>query len=72
MVALGLAIDRGPSPTSESAVTDTAPVTLDQSVAGILSWVIGATRAKSSGKFFNYARVKSDKLWDRDVDELVW
>lgn len=49
-----------------------APVTLDESVAGILSRVVGATREKSGGKFFNYARVKSDKPWDIDSDELVW
>lgn len=51
---------------------DVAPITLDESVSGILSRVVGATREKSSGKFWNYASVKSENFWDLNSDEIIW
>lgn len=51
---------------------DIAPITIDESVSGILSRVVDATREKSSGKFWNYAKVKSENAWDLDSDEIIW
>mgnify|MGYP001595682759 FL=1 len=48
-----------------------APVTLDESVAGLLSNIVGATRAKSSGKFWNF-KVTSGNPWDIPTEEVPW
>ncbi|KAJ7612573.1 hypothetical protein FB45DRAFT_990379 [Roridomyces roridus] len=49
-----------------------APVAVGDSVKGILNRIDGATREKSSGKFFNYARSSGSNPWDIDADELAW
>ena len=51
---------------------DVAPNSVDKCVAGILSRVVGASREKSSGKFWNYSRVKSDYPGDIDSEEMTW
>lgn len=48
-----------------------APVTVEDSVKGILSRIDGATREKSSGKFWNFA-VTAGNPWDKQTDELIW
>ncbi|KAM0754912.1 NAD(P)-binding protein [Meredithblackwellia eburnea MCA 4105] len=48
-----------------------APVTVQDSVDGILAIVDGATREKSSGKFFN-AVVRSGNPWDIPTAEIPW
>ncbi|KAL8287356.1 hypothetical protein RQP46_003808 [Phenoliferia psychrophenolica] len=49
-----------------------APVELKDSIDGILSTIIGATKEKTSGKFWNYKAIKSDKPWDIDTEEIPW
>lgn len=49
-----------------------APVTVEASVTGILSRLDGATREKSSDKFWNFARTPGTNFWDVDSDELPW
>ena len=48
-----------------------APVTLAESVAGILSHIDGATRSEKSGKFWNFART-SGNFWDINESVLPW
>ena len=48
-----------------------APVALDDSVKGIMSRIDGATREKSSGKFWNF-KATSGNPWDIDADEVAW
>ncbi|KAJ7626905.1 hypothetical protein FB45DRAFT_749694 [Roridomyces roridus] len=49
-----------------------APVTVEDSVNGVLSRIDGATKEKSSGKFFNFARSSAGNMWDIDTDEIPW
>ncbi|KAJ7626198.1 aflatoxin biosynthesis ketoreductase-like protein nor-1 [Roridomyces roridus] len=49
-----------------------APVTVEDSVNGVLSRIDGATKEKSSGKFFNFARSSGGNMWDIDTDEIPW
>ncbi|KAJ7466166.1 aflatoxin biosynthesis ketoreductase-like protein nor-1 [Mycena galericulata] len=48
-----------------------APVSVDDSVAGILSRIDGATKEKSSGRFWNFKALKGNP-WDIDSDEIPW
>ena len=48
-----------------------APVSLEDSVSGILSRIDGATREKSSGKFWNYKATRGNP-WDIDSEEVPW
>ncbi|KAF7343890.1 NAD(P)-binding protein [Mycena venus] len=48
-----------------------APVTVEESVTGIMSRIDGATKEKSSGKFWNF-RVGQDKPWEFDAEEVPW
>ncbi|KAJ6482970.1 hypothetical protein C8R47DRAFT_1282993 [Mycena vitilis] len=49
------------------------PVALDDSVAGILSRIDGATKEKSSGKFWNF-KVRHCNPWDVETEdpEMPW
>ncbi|KAF7343908.1 NAD(P)-binding protein [Mycena venus] len=48
-----------------------APVTIEESVTGIMSRIDGATKEKSSGKFWNF-RVGQGKPWEFDAEEIPW
>ncbi|KAJ6545466.1 hypothetical protein B0H19DRAFT_1308046 [Mycena capillaripes] len=48
-----------------------APVKVEDSVAGILSRVDGATKEKSSGRFWNFG-VTEGNAWDLQTDEVPW
>jgi len=48
-----------------------APVSLAESVSGILSHIDGATRSEKSGKFWNFAKT-SGNFWDIDELLLPW
>ncbi|KAJ6524155.1 aflatoxin biosynthesis ketoreductase nor-1 [Mycena capillaripes] len=48
-----------------------APVRVEDSVAGILSRVDGATREKSSGRFWNFG-ITEGNSWDLQTDEVPW
>ncbi|KAF7325989.1 NAD(P)-binding protein [Mycena kentingensis (nom. inval.)] len=50
---------------------DQAPMTLPDSVDGILSRIDGATKEKSSGKFWNF-KPTSGNFWDIETDEIPW
>ncbi|KAJ7084534.1 hypothetical protein B0H15DRAFT_888149 [Mycena belliarum] len=49
-----------------------APVTVEDSVQGILSRIDGATKEKSSGRFWNFAAVNGGNVWDIPTDEVTW
>ncbi|KAJ7767970.1 hypothetical protein DFH07DRAFT_313268 [Mycena maculata] len=49
-----------------------APVTVDDSVAGVLSRIDGATKEKSSGKFWNYKPTFDGNPWDIETEEIPW
>ncbi|KAF7357243.1 NAD(P)-binding protein [Mycena sanguinolenta] len=49
-----------------------APVTVEDSVAGILSRIDGATKEKSSGRFWNFKAVKDGMPWDVPTEEIPW
>ncbi|KAF7345163.1 NAD(P)-binding protein [Mycena sanguinolenta] len=49
-----------------------APVTVEDSVAGILTRIDGATKEKSSGRFWNFKAVKDGMLWDLETEEVPW
>lgn len=49
-----------------------APHTVEASVTGILSRLDGATREKTSGRFWNFARTPGENFWEVDLDELPW
>ncbi|KAJ7466183.1 hypothetical protein B0H11DRAFT_2284645 [Mycena galericulata] len=46
-------------------------ISVDDSVAGILSRIDGATKEKSSGRFWNFKATKGNP-WDIDTDEISW
>ncbi|KAF7343891.1 NAD(P)-binding protein [Mycena venus] len=48
-----------------------APVKIDDSIAGVLSRVDGATKEKSSGKFWNF-KVAQGNPWDIETEEVPW
>ncbi|KAJ7331528.1 hypothetical protein DFH08DRAFT_708419, partial [Mycena albidolilacea] len=48
-----------------------APVGVEDSAAGILSRVDGATREKSSGRFWNFG-ITEGNPWDIQTDEVPW
>jgi len=48
-----------------------APVSVDDSVKGILSRVDGATKEKSSGRFWNFKATEGNS-WDINSDEVTW
>ncbi|KAJ6507769.1 hypothetical protein C8R47DRAFT_1208805 [Mycena vitilis] len=48
-----------------------APVTLEDSVTGIMSRIDGATVEKTSGRFWNFRRATGNP-WDIDTDEIAW
>ncbi|KAF7343900.1 NAD(P)-binding protein [Mycena venus] len=48
-----------------------APVKIDDSIAGVLSRVNGATKEKSSGKFWNF-KVAQGNPWDIETKEVPW
>ncbi|KAJ6475525.1 hypothetical protein C8R45DRAFT_1217142 [Mycena sanguinolenta] len=49
-----------------------APVTVEDSVAGVLSRIDGATREKSGGRFWNFKAVKDGMPWDIATEEIPW
>ncbi|KAJ6506894.1 hypothetical protein C8R45DRAFT_1208850 [Mycena sanguinolenta] len=49
-----------------------APVTVEDSVAGVLSRIDGATKEKSSGRFWNFKAVKDGMPWDIATEEVPW
>ncbi|KAJ6460241.1 hypothetical protein C8R45DRAFT_1221117 [Mycena sanguinolenta] len=49
-----------------------APVTVEESVAGILARIDGATKEKSSGRFWNFKAVKDGKPWELATEEVPW
>ncbi|KAJ7661928.1 hypothetical protein DFH06DRAFT_362596 [Mycena polygramma] len=49
-----------------------APHSVDDSVAGIMSRIDGATVEKSSGRFWNFKATFGGKPWDWDQEELPW
>ncbi|KAJ7617146.1 hypothetical protein FB45DRAFT_1104314 [Roridomyces roridus] len=51
---------------------EAAPITVDDSVQGVLSRIDGATKEKSSGKFFNWKRSSAGNYWDIDAEEIPW
>jgi norsolorinic acid ketoreductase len=48
-----------------------APVSVEVSVAGMLSRIDGATREKSGGKFWNFKAMRGSP-WDIDSEEVSW
>ncbi|KAJ7101462.1 hypothetical protein B0H15DRAFT_796251 [Mycena belliarum] len=48
-----------------------APLAVDTAVAGILLRIDGATKEKSSGRFFNLVS-HGPNPWDNPADEIVW
>ncbi|KAJ7101460.1 hypothetical protein B0H15DRAFT_769558 [Mycena belliarum] len=48
-----------------------APVAVDTAIAGILLRIDGATKEKSSGRFFNLVSHDGNP-WDNPADEIVW
>ncbi|KAJ7264064.1 hypothetical protein B0H12DRAFT_272935 [Mycena haematopus] len=49
-----------------------APVRLEDSVEGILGIVDGATKEKSSGRFWNFKAAKDGNPWDIPTEEVPW
>ncbi|KAJ6450912.1 hypothetical protein C8R45DRAFT_1125343 [Mycena sanguinolenta] len=49
-----------------------APVAVVDSVAGVLSRIDGATKEKSSGRFWNFKAVKDGMPWDVATEEVPW
>ncbi|KAJ7233432.1 hypothetical protein C8J57DRAFT_1146095 [Mycena rebaudengoi] len=49
-----------------------APVTVGDSVKGILSRIDGATKEKSSGRFWNFNADKSGNPWDIETEKIPW
>ncbi|KAF7348036.1 putative toxin biosynthesis protein [Mycena sanguinolenta] len=49
-----------------------APVTVKDSVAGVLSRIDRATKEKSSGRFWNFKAVKDGMPWDVPTEEVLW
>ncbi|KAF7367633.1 NAD(P)-binding protein [Mycena sanguinolenta] len=47
-------------------------VTVEESVAGILTRIDGATKEKSSGRFWNFKAVKDGMPWDLATEEVPW
>lgn len=56
---------------AHSAGMSDAPVTVAESVAGILSHIDGATREKTSGRFWNFA-ITEGHPWDLQTAEVPW
>ncbi|KAJ7644588.1 hypothetical protein FB45DRAFT_999584 [Roridomyces roridus] len=49
-----------------------APVTIEDSVGGILSRIDGATKEKSSGRFWNFKATFGGNPWDIETEEVPW
>ncbi|KAJ7101411.1 hypothetical protein B0H15DRAFT_816029 [Mycena belliarum] len=49
-----------------------APVTVEDSVSGILSRIDGATKEKSSGRFWNFRPSSAGNRWDIETEEIPW
>ncbi|KAF7368410.1 NAD(P)-binding protein [Mycena venus] len=49
-----------------------APVTVEDSVKGVMSRIDGATKEKSSGRFWNFYADKSGRPWDIETEEVPW
>ncbi|KAF8179347.1 hypothetical protein K438DRAFT_1843211 [Mycena galopus ATCC 62051] len=49
-----------------------APVSVEESVGGILARIDGATKEKSSGRFWNFKAVKDGKPWELATEEVPW
>jgi len=49
-----------------------APVTLEDCVKGVMSRIDGATKEKSSGRFWNYQATFGGNPWDLETDEFPW
>ncbi|KAK7014258.1 NAD(P)-binding protein [Favolaschia claudopus] len=64
--------DMGNRGASLSGRFEEAPVKLEDSLKGILSRIDGATKEKSSGKFWNFRVTQSDNPWDVDTEEIPW
>jgi len=48
-----------------------APVSVEDSVAGMLGRIDGATREKTGGRFWNFKATRGN-FWDIDSDEVPW
>ncbi|KAJ7766524.1 aflatoxin biosynthesis ketoreductase-like protein nor-1 [Mycena maculata] len=51
---------------------DHAAVPVEDSVAGILSRIDGATKERTSGRFWNFKAVFEGNPWDIETDEIPW
>ncbi|KAJ6576904.1 NAD(P)-binding protein [Mycena vulgaris] len=49
-----------------------APVSVEDSVMGIMSRIDGATREKSGGRFWNYKATNGGMLWDIATEDITW
>ncbi|KAJ6498240.1 hypothetical protein DFH09DRAFT_1495250 [Mycena vulgaris] len=49
-----------------------APVSVEDSVTGIMSRIDGATREKTGGRFWNYKATHGGMFWDVETDEIPW
>ncbi|KAJ6490026.1 hypothetical protein C8R45DRAFT_826601, partial [Mycena sanguinolenta] len=49
-----------------------APVTVEDSVVGILTRIDGATKENSSGRFWNFKAIKDGMAWDLATEEVHW
>ncbi|KAF8206070.1 putative NADP(+)-dependent dehydrogenase [Mycena galopus ATCC 62051] len=49
-----------------------APVTVEDSAKGVISKIDGATKEKSSGRFWNFYADKSGRPWDIETEEVPW
>ncbi|KAJ6555181.1 hypothetical protein DFH09DRAFT_1085128 [Mycena vulgaris] len=49
-----------------------APVSIEDSVSGILSRIDGATREKNGGRFWNFKATNGGMFWDIETEEVPW
>ncbi|KAJ7644579.1 hypothetical protein FB45DRAFT_987934 [Roridomyces roridus] len=66
-----VATDMG-NPGAAAAGLSEAPISVAESVEGVLSRIDGATKEKSSGRFWNFKPTFGGMPWDLDQDEIPW
>ncbi|KAF7335878.1 NAD(P)-binding protein [Mycena sanguinolenta] len=66
-----VATDMGNAGAASSGMVE-APVTVEESVMWILARIDGATKEKSSGRFWNFKAVKNGKPWELATEEVPW
>ncbi|KAF7325988.1 NAD(P)-binding protein [Mycena kentingensis (nom. inval.)] len=66
-----VATDMGNPPAASAGLLE-APVSVQDSVDGILSRIDGATRENSSNKFWNYKATFGGMPWDFAMEEIPW